>query len=226
VTLANDDVRQMLRSRFVVGWHNIWRQPYVGQSNGYSRQQTAIGTSNGAGGRNMQVFVLSPDLVVLHALPGFWHPADFAHELRFAEALAGVWADAKLTRAQKDHLFRTVQLAELRSHDEATYARSSWQDFDAHTERARAAQTGSRDTLANLTCAGPMPTPAELASATMKPLNVLVHERMATRPFVPFAAFDVEAFVDYGQTYYDNNHGRGDVGVALPRPQPKQYHWL
>src|SRR5687767_15719283 len=102
----------MLRERFVVGWHNIWREPYVGQSHGYSRHQMVVGTTNGAGGRNMQIFVLSPDLVVLHALPGFWHPEDFAQELRFAEALAAVWADSTLTRAQKDRLFRAVQLAE------------------------------------------------------------------------------------------------------------------
>ena len=39
----------------------------------------------------------------------------------------------------------------------------------------------------------------------MKPLNVLMHERMAQRPFIPFADFDTDAFVDYGRKHYDNN---------------------
>lgn len=225
MTLANVTVRNMLQDRFVVGWHNIWREPYVGQSHGYTKNQTAIGTTNGAGGRNMQVFVLSPDLVVLHALPGFWHPDDFAHELRFAEGLASLWADAKVSRAQKDHMFRQVQLAEVRAHDELTFARSAWQDFDAHAERARA-QQGPRDTLVNAMCGVEPLTGTQLVSAALKPLNVLVHERMANRPFVPFAEFDVADFVDYGLGYYDNNHGRGDRGVEFRKPQPKRYHWL
>lgn len=223
MTLADDTVRAMLCDRFVVGWRDIWREPYVGQSQGYSKYQTAIGTTNGAGGRNMQVFVLSPDLVVLHALPGFWHPDDFAHELRFAQGLASLWRDPTLTRSQKNVMFRQVQLAEVRVHDELTYARSSWQSFDAHVERSRAQQE-VRDTM--MTClAGPLGK-EQVAGAAMKPLNVLVHERMAARPFVPFRDFDVARFVDYGLTHYDNNHGRGDKGVAFRKPQPKQYHWL
>lgn len=223
MTLADETVQQMLRDRFVVGWRNIWREDYVGQSHGYRRDQSAVGTTNGAGGRNMQIFVLAPDLTVLHALPGFWHPEDFAHELRFAEGLARLWQDESLPRQQKDSFFRTLQLAELRSQDRATYARSGWQGFDAHSERARAKQE-RRDTFACL------PLTAELGGpvAVLKPLNVLVHERMADRPFLPFAEFDVEDFVDYGLAYYDNNAGHGDKGVDLPRPPKRRamHHWL
>ncbi len=225
MTLANDTVRAMLRERFVVGWQNIWREAYVGQSNGYRKEQTAVGTTNGAGGRNMQVFVLSGDLVVLHALPGFWHPDDFAQELRLAEGLASLWADVKVTRAQKDSMFRQVQLAEIRAHGELTFARSRWQHFDAHAERARA-QTEWRDTFTTATYGADAMTESAIAAAQMKPMNVLVHERMATRPFVPFAAFDIAEFVDYGLGHYDNNRGRGDKGVEFRRPQPTPYHWL
>lgn len=221
MTLADENVQQMLRERFVVGWHNVWREEWVGQSHGYRRNQTAVGTTNGAGGRNMQVFVLAPDQTVLHALPGFWHPDDFAHELRFAEALCTVWQDETMTRKQKDAMFRQVQLAELRSHGEATYARSGWQSFDAHAERHRATRE-ARDTFGHATLPG---VPMQ-GIAMLKPLNVLVHERMADRPFVPFAEFDVEDFVDYGRPFYDNNIGRGGKGVDFPRPQPKRYHWL
>ena len=41
----------------------------------------------------------------------------------------------------------------------------------------------------------------------IKPINEVVHQRMARRPFVPFAEFDTDAFVDYGRKYYDNNRG-------------------
>ncbi|MEZ5966308.1 MAG: hypothetical protein R3F56_20905 [Planctomycetota bacterium] len=222
MTLVDETVRQMLRDRFVVGWHNIWREDYVGQSHGYRRDQLAVGTTNGAGGRNMQIFVLAPDLTVVHALPGFWHPEDFAHELRLAEGLFSLWQDGQLSRQQKDDMFRAVQLAECRSRCEATVARSGWQHFDAHAERVRA-RSEPRDTLACVSL------PADLGMVTLlKPLNVLAHERMAERPFLPFAEFDVEGFVDYGRPYYDNNAGRGTKGAVLPKaPKSKPaYHWL
>ena len=212
MTLVDDTVRQLLRERFVVGWHNIEREPYVGSSHGYTREQNAIGTTNGAGGRNMQVFILSPDLVVLHALPGFWHPDDFAQELRFGEAMGRVWEDSKMTRSQKDTFFRQMQMSELRTHSELTFARSTWQSFDAHAER-ELAQRGERDTFVNPMCGLEPLCLADLK--TPKPINLLVHERMARRPFVPFADFDIAAFVDYGLTHYDNNQGRGDKGVEF-----------
>lgn len=219
MTLADETVQQILSERFVVGWHNIWREAWVGQSHGYRPDQSAVGTTNGAGGRNMQVFVLAPDATVLHALPGFWHPEDFAHELRFAAALADLWQDDTLSRERKDAMFAMVHLAEPGLQSEATRARSGWQRFDAHVEIHRA-RTEGRDTLA-------APPQDEVdPRSSLKPLNVLVHERMAERPFVPFAEFDVERFVDYGRPYYDNNASRGDKGVDLPRPRPKVHHWL
>lgn len=222
MTLADPTVVQMLGDRFVVGWRNIWREDYVGVSHGYRRDQLAVGTTNGAGGRNMQILVLAPDLTVLHALPGFWHPDDFAHELRLAEGLFTLWRDQRLSRAQKDDLFRAVQLAESRSQGADTHARSGWQDFDAHAERMRARRE-RRDTFV---C---VELPANLGMVTMmKPLDVLMHERMAERPFQPLADFDVDSFVDYGRPYYDNNAGRGCKGVDLPKaPTAKPaYHWL
>ena len=74
----------LLKSDFVVGWKNIQREDYVGASHGYTCEQPAVGTTNGAGPRNTQMFVLSPGGVVLHALPGFWHPDELAAELHFS----------------------------------------------------------------------------------------------------------------------------------------------
>lgn len=224
MTLADAEVQRVLRERFVVGWRNVWREQWVGQSRGYRRDQCAVGTTNGAGGRNMQVFVLAPDLTVLHALPGFWHPDDFVAELRFAEGLAAVWRDPALSRSQKDALFAKVQLAEPGLQGAATRARSGWQGFDRHAEYARG-RCEPRDTFTSLPLPGVLGGPASV----LQPLNVLVHRRMAERPFVPFAEFDVAAFTDYGRPYYDNNVGRGDEGVDLPRPplgpRPAN-HWL
>ena len=44
----------------------------------------------------------------------------------------------------------------------------------------------------------------------LKPLNVLVHERMARRPFVAWTDFDIESFVDYGRYFYDLNMFQDD----------------
>ncbi len=85
----------MLKKHFVVGWKNNWREDYVGVSHGYTCEQPAVGTTNGAGPRNMQTFVLSGDGTVLHCLPGFWHPADLAHELEVSLALHRLWQDKR-----------------------------------------------------------------------------------------------------------------------------------
>jgi hypothetical protein len=217
VTLGDESVLGLLRDRFVVGWRDIRDEDWVGSSFGYSPGQRAVGTTNGAGARNVQTFVLAPDLTVLHALPGFWHPEDFARELRFALVLARLWSDDNRTRAEKEAMFELLQLAEARCQPEATRARSAWQDFDRRTELGRA-QVEARDVFAFDGEASAMGGGAELA---MKPLCVLVHERMAERRFLPFAAFDAAAFVDYGQKFYDNNRGL-DEGVVFAPPRPKR----
>ena len=186
---------EMLRNDFVVGWMNNEREEYCGTSRGYARTQTAVGTTNGAGGHNVQMFVLSPDLVVLHALPGFWHPEDLTAELRFAKVLDRLWRDGDRTLAQKRQMWEQLHRTELRRQSEATTARSDWQGFDRSTELARA-QTENRDTIV-VGANGPQ----------VKPLNRLVHERLAARPFVKFEDFDIAEFVDYGKTHYDNNRG-------------------
>lgn len=213
----NDEVRELLAERFVCGWQNIWKQGFVGESRGYDLRQHAVGTTNGAGGRNVQILVLAPDLTVLHVLPGFWHPEDLVRELRFAEGLAMVWRDPALSREQKEAMFASMQRAEPRLQPEETFARSGWQGFDAHAERHRS-KTEPRDTL--LAEAG------EGAPPAMKPLNQLVHERMAMQPFRALADFDLEALIDYGRRYYDNNPLAGDKGVALPRPPRRERSWM
>lgn len=185
----------MLQEDFVVGWKNNEREDYCGTSRGYARTQTALGTTNGAGGHNVQIFVLSPDLVVLHALPGFWHPEDLVAELQFAKVLDQLWRDDGRTRAQKETMWKRLHRTELRRQSEATTARSDWQSFDRSMELSRA-----RDEVRDTIVVG-------AAGLQVKPINQLVHERLIRRPFVKFEDFDTADFVDYGKTHYDNNSG-------------------
>jgi len=210
----------MLQSDFEVGWYDIRRQDYVGYSSGYSyKSHCAVGTTNGAGAHNVQIFVLSPDKVVLHALPGFWAPEDLARELRFAKVLYRLWQDDDRTLAEKRDMCRRLQTLEPRNHPVEMYARSAWQGFDAAAEGSK---RGQRDTILSVqtpalsgNLAGALRRLSMRAGAragkVMKPLNLLVHERMAARPFVPFDDFDIEEFVDYGRLSYDLNarHGKG-----------------
>lgn len=220
MSLPKEPAFSLLKSDFVVGWKNIITEKYVGESFGYTCDQTAVGTTNGAGPHNVQIFVLSPDLTVLHALPGFWHPEDLAQELRFAQALHRLWNDKGRSRAEKDAMFTRMQLAEYKRHSRTTTVRSSWQGFDAKNEQKRREGGKERDTF--LTSADGS-VRERRGRLVMKPINQLVHERLAQRPFVKFTDFDIAEFADYGRILYDNNRkvdGRGEVFMT-PRKVEK-----
>ncbi len=125
----------------------------------------------------------------------------------------GLWLrnDESRTREQKDDMFRRLQLTELRFHTPETYARSDWQGFDKSHEgrvlsekRDTFERTGEGELRRN-TAGAPV----------LKPINVLVHDRMSKRPFVKFEDFDTAAFVDYGRKFYDNNIGVDGRGKRL-----------
>lgn len=192
----------MLERDFVLGWKDIRKQRFVGYSFGYKPKDSSLGTTNGAGPHNVQMFVLSPDRVVLHALPGFWHPEDLAQELQFAKVLATLWADEDRSIEDKKDMFRRLQKHEIKRQSELSSARSGWQSFDSRAEANRLAK-GPRDTFYPAVDGMPQ---------MLKPINILVHERMAARPFLAFEDFDTAAFVDYGRYFYDLNSrvdGRG-----------------
>jgi hypothetical protein len=203
VTLPDPEVLDLLANDFVVGWSNIEREDHVGTSHGYSSNQTAVGTTNGAGARNVQLLVLSADGVVLHALPGFWHPADLADELRFARQIHRLWLDPERSRTQKEALFLCLHRFELARQSADTIARSDWQGFDRWSEIQRC-QAGPRDTML---AAATGETATGAKNIELKPLNVVARERMMAQPFRKLTDFDVEAFVDYGRVLYDNNAG-------------------
>ena len=196
MTLPDPRVLDLLERYFVVGWRDIRREAWRGDSLGYAPNQTAVGTTNGAGARNVQIFVLSQDLVVLHVLPGFWHPDDLLPELELALQTDLLWRDPERTREQKEDLFVLLHRARLARTSAETLARSTWQGFDVSVELHRA-QREERLTVAR----GP---DGKLA---LKPTCVLLHEQIALEPFVPFAEFDFERWLDRGTRHYDNNRG-------------------
>jgi hypothetical protein len=203
VSLPDPAVLPILERDFVLAWRNIKTEDYVGNSMGYKRDQSCVGTTNGAGGRNVQIFILSPDHVVLHALPGFWHPDDLAHELELAKVAWRLWRDESRSDADKRTMYSRIVLADLRFQDPGTYARSDWQSFDKSYQSGKIDRdTFERNDLGNV-------KRTESGAPILKPLNVLAHQRMAARAFLPFDEFDVDAFVEYGQRYYDNNRDRG-----------------
>lgn len=221
MSLPQEPVFSKLQNEFVIGWRNIIDQEYVGESAGYTCDQPSVGTTNGAGPHNIQLFVLSSDLTVMHALTGFWHPEDLAKELGLAKQLLAVWNDKNLSRTAKNTKFKQMQLAEFQHASKATVARSGWQGFDASNEMKRVKSGKKRDTLITYEIRDRR---GKVTKRTkMKPVNQLVHERMAARPFVKFADFDVAEFADYGRVYYDNNrrHGKGAI-LMTPRKVAKK----
>ena len=146
MTLPNEKLLALLARDFVVGWKDIRKEDFCGVSRGYTKNQTAVGTTNGAGGRNVQVFVLTPNARVLLALPGFWHADDLRTELQFAKVLNRLWLDDSRTLQDKVKLWRKLQLRQPTTHSRAMRARSDWQGFDRITEIARG-RMQSRDSI-------------------------------------------------------------------------------
>lgn len=196
----------LLRERFVLADRNIERELHVGISHGYARDQTAVGTTNGAGGRNVQILVLAPDETVLHALPGFWHAEDLLPELRLALDLHRLHGDDRIDDRRRQALFVALHRAHLARYGEAAARRGAWQDFDQHHEAQRA-RDEVRDTVDRVIG----------TEVRLKPIPQLVHERLLARPFLRLREFGMEAFVDYGRPFYDNNHG--DEGREFRRAE-------
>lgn len=204
MTLPDEDVIDLLQRHFVLAARNIERDGHVGLSHGYRADQTAVGTTNGAGGRNVQLVVLATDGTVVHALPGFWHADDLVPELRLALELHALYRDEALSMPSKLAMFTALHRSHLRRHGAAAEARGDWQGFDRAHELIRS-QSEPRDTVV-----------VDGANRTLKSIPRLVHERLLARPFRSLAEFGMESFVDYGRPFYDNNAGVDD-GRNFPR---------
>lgn len=199
MSLPDDDVLGLLRDRFVLASRNIERDQHVGISHGYRCNQTAVGTTNGAGGRNLQILVLAADTTLVHALPGFWHPQELSAELRLALDLHRLHHDEGRSPSMKRAMFCALHQAAARA---PSTPRDGWQSFDAAEELERASRQ-PRDTVRR--DAGGQPVVGSAGQLQLKRIREIVHDRLCAQPFPRLAEFDVEAFVDYGRAYYDNN---------------------
>jgi hypothetical protein len=191
----------MLKDKYICGYRNIADKGYAGASGKHKVDGNAIDTTNGAGPHNIQIFVLTSDGTVLMCLPGYWHSQDLVNELKLADDLNKVWTDPALSRAQKNQEFRQIQLAHIAEHSQAERNRSHMQGFDIQyeiTHRLRNTDVFYDPRLVDVAAKKAPPQ-------DVKTTDVIMHERMAQRPFVPYERFDVAAYADYGKPFYDKH---------------------
>jgi hypothetical protein len=102
-----------------------------------------------------------------------------------------------------------MQLAHINQHPRGMVARSQMQGFDAQYEAKN--RLATTDTIKNRGA-----VQAALSSNEMVPMSAfkttdeLMHERMASRPFVAYENFDVASYVDYGLQKYDKHEDSRD----------------
>ena len=198
MSLSQDPVFNKLRSRYVCGYRDITGLSYAGKSGRHEVDGQAFLAKNGAGPHNIQLFIMAPDGTVLHCLPGYWDPRDLAEELALAEQIYRIHQRQDLSAEQKAALFRNRQLSH--QHSPAMTARSHMEKFDMKFEARKRAR--SSDTFVRKG-ATPLGRDGRLDEGAFKTTDVLLHERMAKRPFVPYEQFDVATFSDYGRPKYD-----------------------
>jgi hypothetical protein len=213
VSLSDDPTFAMLKHDFVCGFRDITGEPWCGVSGQYDADDGAVWTTNGAGPHNIQMFVLAADGTVLHCLPGYWESHDLADELGFAQKVGKVWQNTSFSREQKDARFAAMNLEHVKQHSQETVARSEMQGFDKKFEARRAARS---DCI--LRPGMPAPRYRPRKDDEFKTTDQIVHERMAARPFVPYAQFDVERFTDYGRQKYDQKQAL--LADLLPKAGP------
>ncbi|MFA6207787.1 MAG: hypothetical protein WCT03_19410 [Candidatus Obscuribacterales bacterium] len=213
MSLSNESVLSYLKNNYVCGTFDITGQPYAGVSGRHEINGNAVRTTNGAGPHNIQMFVLAADGTVLHCLPGYWDSQDLLEELSFAQQLNQVWLSSG-SPEQKRQTFSRMQLAHIAKHPPAMVARSQMQGFDQQFEARTRLNTS--DTILNTALAAQtLQMGGRAPAGAFKTTDVIMHERMAQRPFMPYTQFDVMAYSDYGKTKYDKHedyrNARGQV---------------
>ena len=198
MSLSSQPSFDILRNEFVCGYRDIENSSHAGSSRKHMPGGQSIETSNGSGPHNIQIFVLTPDGIVLTCLPGYWRSDDLARELDFAKDLYKVWQDPMLSLAQKKATFSQMQLGHIAQHPKDEKARSHMQGFDIAYEKEH--RLGTSDVFYRNAI---NPTTREVPNNAVKTTDVIMHERMAARPFVAYKNFDWPEFSDYGKPMYD-----------------------
>ena len=193
VTLSNRNVRNYLENNFVVGWTNIKNQtPYAGTSGHHYPWYPAVQTTTCAGHHNVQMFFLTSDGRVLHCLPGYWRPADFLLEAKFARGLDRNYRNPNISVMERNEGYINLHLTHAREHSAQLQKSSRHQGFDK-SNLERRAQTDARRERGWLT-------------NELKRTDQLMHERMAERPFLPIDSFEIGEFVDMGRKAFDSHN--------------------
>lgn len=200
MSLSTDPTFSLPKSDFICGYKDISHKHWAGASGKHKPDENAVDTTNGAGPHNIQMFVMTPDGVVLHCLPGYWHSNDLASELKFAEKINDVWKDSSLTREQKDAAFTQMQLQQVMAEPKGMSGRSHMQGFDL-AEEAKKRPHGGFFYNPSLVDQASGHTPAN----NVKTVDIVMHERMSQRPFVEYRDFDTAQFATYGKNEYDKH---------------------
>jgi hypothetical protein len=205
VSLSNDSILNVLKNQFVCGYRNISGESYAGKSGKHETDGQAIVTTNGAGPHNVQLFFLSEEGVVEHALLGFWDPRDLLWEIRFAQYMNRLWHSSAKSVGDKQKEFQRANLLAIRQLPPDMVARSHLQKFDAKKEVKQAASDFRFKS-------GDYHPPGHTGkNDSLKSTVQVIHERMALRPFVRYEDFDVADFSDYGKQRYDKKEDMRDV---------------
>lgn len=222
MSLSQEPVFSQPKTNFVCGAKDIVNEPYCGVSGRHAPDGKGIVTTNGAGPHNLQLFVLAPDGTVLHCLPGYWAPQDLSRELNLAQQLFQVWKDPRLSRAQKNQLFSQMQLAHIAQHPADMVRRSRMQGFDQKFEAKN--RPYQSDTVLNpdLAVKALANKDNQLLKQAFKTTDVIMHERLSQRPFMPYQQFDVAAYTDYGRQKYEKHEEERDMSGKLVNAPTKK----
>jgi hypothetical protein len=213
VSLSSEPAFSYIKDNFICGYRNIANEKYAGASGKHPVDGNAVDTTNGAGPHNIQMFVLATDGTVLTVLPGYWHAQDLVPELKLAQKLNDVWMDPNLSRAEKDNQFRELQLAHIQEHSKGEHNRSHMQGFDIQYEVKHRLYTSDVFYDPRMIDPSAKKTPPEAVKTT----DILMHERMAARPFERYDRFNVAAYADYGKPFYDKKE---DMRMANGQLEP------
>ena len=219
MSLSNDAVMNTFKNQFVCGYKNIAGEPYAGRSGRHDADSPAVVTTNGAGPHNVQLFFLAADGTVLHCLPGYWAPQDLLLETQLAQNLNRLWQNKNVTTDKKNQLFRQTQLAHTEMHPAQMTERSHLQGFDAKHEKA------DSDSDFKVNGSDLIHRRVKLAKNNdLKTTDQVLHERMADRPFVNYANFDVAEFTEYGKIRYDKKEETrvADAGESMSKKKAKK----
>jgi hypothetical protein len=135
-----------------------------------------------------------------------------------------VWLDPRLSSTQKNQEFRQMQLAHIDEHSPQMVRRSKMQGFDQKYEAEHRLNTS--DTIANRSMITPnmLAMGGKVPSSAFKTTDEIMHERMASRPFLPIQRFDVANYVEYGKPKYDKHedarNSDGSINKEIAKNAP------